>query len=360
MTYLIAAAGTGGHVYPGLAVGEALFDHGITRESVLYVGGDRLEASVYPAAGFPFFRTELRGLKRGFSLQTLTLPAVVWRARSEIADQIGRRDVKVALGMGGYVTVPTALAASKRETTLMIAEQNAGAGLANRLSARWASRQFVSFPETEGLPTGEWVGNPVRREIADFDRSKLREEALEHYELDADEPVLGVFGGSLGAMAINEAVRELATGWPGRPFQIVHLTGQAHVDVYEGETPKSQVVWRRLGYEDRMDLFFAAIDLVVARAGGSVAEVTATSTPALLMPGEFGSSGHQASNARFLQNSRAAVIVEQADVAGLQVAVENLLFDARSLMSMREGATGIARPRAAADIAEAMIEAASP
>ena len=359
MTFLISAAGTGGHVYPGLAVGEALVAKGVDRDDVQYVGGERLEARVYPDAGFPFFQTEFRGLKREFTWDTVTLPAVVFRARAKIVSLLEERGTKVVLGMGGYVTLPTAMAAAKRGVALMLAEQNAEAGLANRVAARWASRQFVSFPDTKGLPAGEWVGNPVRREFAVFERSRLRPEARGRYGLTEDGPVLGVFGGSLGALAINEAVRELATTWSGSPLQIVHLTGDSHVDTYTAETPAAAVTWMRLGFEDRMDLFFAGVDLVVARAGGGVAEVTATATPAILMPGEFGSAGHQHSNARFLEQAGAAAIVDQADVDGLRRAVEARLFDEPTLTAMRESAGRIAKPDAADDIADAMIEAAS-
>ncbi|MBW3666886.1 MAG: glycosyltransferase, partial [Actinobacteria bacterium] len=229
MSYLIAAAGTGGHVYPGLSVAEALLELGVPQSEILFVGGDRLEKEVYPAEGYPFFEVEVRGLRREMSLGNLTLPLVVMRARRRIREVISQRAVRVAIGMGGYVTIPAAMAASSVGVTFMNAEQNAEAGLANRLAARWAARTFAAFPVTRGLPGAEWVGNPVRRPFWDFDRELLRDRAREHYGLDGAAPVLGVVGGSLGAKTLNVAVAGLVAAWDGPRLEVVHLTGpRAH------------------------------------------------------------------------------------------------------------------------------------
>jgi len=254
MSFLIAAAGTGGHVFPGLAVGEALIDLGVPKEDVVFVGGDRMEAEVYPRAGFPFLQVEMRGLRRSVSAQNLGLPRLIGRARDLIAKAMGERRVQVALAMGGYVTVPTGLAARRCKVRLMVAEQNAGAGLANRIMSRWAVRSFASFPVTPGLARAEWVGNPVRRAFSEFDRSALRPSALDRYSLTPDRPVLGVFGGSLGAGVVNEAVASLSAEWAGPPIQIVHIAGPANVEALLKRPVSAGATWVRLGFEDRMDL----------------------------------------------------------------------------------------------------------
>jgi UDP-N-acetylglucosamine--N-acetylmuramyl-(pentapeptide) pyrophosphoryl-undecaprenol N-acetylglucosamine transferase len=354
MTFLIAAAGTGGHVFPGLAVGEALSTLGVTREEVLFVGGDRLEARIYPGAGFPFLGVELRGFQRSLTVRNLSLPRVVWRARDLIGARMRERGVRVALGMGGYVTVPTALAARSARIPLLIAEQNAGAGLANRIVSRWAVRSFTSFPNTHGLENGEWVGNPVRQSLASFDRDLLRPQALSHYGLDPDHPVLGVFGGSLGAGLINAAVSGLLEVWEGAPIQVLHLTGEGNLTPVTVST--GTATWQRKPFEERMELFYAACDLVVARAGGGVAELTVTGTPSILIPGEFGSSGHQALNARFLETAGAAVVLAQDRIEDLPRLVEEILFCASRLAAMRVAASEIAKPEAAMTIADAMLE----
>lgn len=355
MSYLIAAAGTGGHVFPGLSVAEALVDLGAPRGDVLFVGGDRLEATVYPDEGFPFLGLHLRGLRRSLTPKNLTLPAVVLRAKKKIEEAIVERDVASALGMGGYVTIPTALAARKSGVPLFVAEQNAEAGLANRIASRWAERVFVSFPGTGGLEDGEWVGNPVRQPFWSFERESLKPAALARYELSADLPVLGVFGGSLGAGAINAAVARMVESWDGEPMQVIHLTGRAHFDHLAEKAASDRVEWRRVAFEDSMELFYAASDLVVARAGGAVAELSATATPAILVPGQFGSSGHQTSNARFLAGKGAVVRLAESELGRLEEVVSQELFDRDRLQKMADGAERVSRPGAAKAIARAMM-----
>ncbi|MGB8360103.1 MAG: UDP-N-acetylglucosamine--N-acetylmuramyl-(pentapeptide) pyrophosphoryl-undecaprenol N-acetylglucosamine transferase [Acidimicrobiia bacterium] len=355
---MIAAAGTGGHVFPGLAVGEALLHLGVHRDEIIYVGGDRLEAEVYPAEGFRFHRVELTGLKRSLTLANLRIPGVVMRAKRSITEVIDRSGARVVLGMGGYVTIPTGLAARSRRVPFFNAEQNASAGLANRVAARWARDSFVSFPETKGLSRGNWVGNPLREPFWSFDRAALRPEAMSRYELDGADSVLGVFGGSLGAGVLNEAVAGMVGGWAAGPLSLVHLTGPDHVGAMSSRPCPPGVVWRRVGFEDRMDLFYAAVDLVIARAGGAVAELTATATPSILVPGSFGSGGHQVENATFLERSGASRVLDEGSLGDLGSAVTATLGEPARLEAMSACASAISRPRAALTIGEAMIEAA--
>ena len=358
MSFVIAAAGTGGHVFPGLAVGEALVDLGVGRDDVLFVGGDRLEATVYPDEGFPFLQVEMRGLRRSLSARNLGLPRVVLQARDAIEMAMEERKARVALAMGGYITIPAGLAARKSGVPLMLAEQNARAGLANRVASRWASRTFTSFPATEGLERGEWVGNPVRRALADLDRSRARPPALARYEMDPGLPTLGVVGGSLGAGVINDAVGRMLEEWDGPPIQVIHVTGPSHLEAMETMRPRLGVVWHRIGFEDRMDLFYAASDLVVARAGGAVAELTATATPSVLVPGEFSAGGHQSANAGFISDSGAALVVKETELATLTDVIYQSLFDPAVLHRMSEAARLVGKPEASGTIAGAMIEAA--
>lgn len=359
MIFLIAAAGTGGHVFPGLSVGEALIDLGVAKADIIYVGGDRLEAQIYPREGFEFLQVPLAGLKRSLTPENARIPLVVIKARNRIAGAIDTRDIRVVLGMGGYVTIPAALAARKRRVPFFNAEQNAEAGLANRVTARWARETFVSFPDTGGLPEASWVGNPVRKAFWDFDRQGLRPVALERYDLEPETPVVGVFGGSLGALSINQAVAGMLESWSGPPVQVVHLTGESHHDSLAAQMSGDGVTWRRIGFEDRMELFYAVCDVVIARAGGAVAELTATATPSILVPGQFGSGGHQEGNARFLEQSGAAAIVEQDDLhAELGKTLIEIIEDPDRRAAMARAADDISKPDAARTIARTMMEAA--
>jgi UDP-N-acetylglucosamine--N-acetylmuramyl-(pentapeptide) pyrophosphoryl-undecaprenol N-acetylglucosamine transferase len=357
VTYAIAAAGTGGHVFPGLAVGEALMARGVRPVDILYIGGSRLEATVYPEAGFPFLSVEVRGLQRRLTAANLGIPKMVWQARGAIAAELRPRTVKVLLGMGGYVTVPAALAARRLGITYMLSEQNAESGLANRLMARLASRVFVAFQPTLGLPHGVWVGNPIRAGLANFSREDLRGQAMSRYQLQAEVPVLGVFGGSLGAGVINRAVADLAASWAGSPIQILHLAGIAHQAEFSAKAATSQICWRVVGFETEMAWFYAAADLVLARAGGAVAELTATSTPAILVPGGFGSGAHQKANAERLVAAGAAILLEEPRIRTLPAMIEELLGTTNRLTEMAAAGRVLAKPQAAAAIAEEMTTA---
>lgn len=350
MTFAIAAVGTGGHVFPGLAVGEALVAAGVPREDVLFVGGDRLEASVYPEAGFPFLRVPLQGLKRSLSLENLRIPFLLVAAILTMRRTFRERSVRTVLGLGGYVTVPAAIAARLAGAVVMVSEQNAHAGLGNRVAGRLARRRFGAFPTTDGLDA-EWVGNPVRAIFSSFDRSALRTAALERYGLRDDLPVVGIFGGSLGAGVLNRVAPQIAA-LDG--VQVVHLAGDIHAEALASSATST---WHIVGFEDRMDLFYAAADLVVARAGGAVAELSATGTPAVLVPGGFGSAGHQSANASFLADAGSAVVVAEDDVHRVPTVVREILSDSARLSSMRAAAVAQARPDAAEVIAAAMMSA---
>ncbi len=356
---MIAAAGTGGHVYPGLSVAEALMASGVDRAEIVFVGGDRLESDVYPAMGFPFLQVELAGLQRSMTTANFRIPSVVMKARKRIIEEIESRGTRAVLGMGGYATIPAGLAARAKRIPLFNAEQNAEAGLANRVTARWARASFVAFPETVGIPGGEWVGNPVREQFWEFDRAALRPEGLARFRLEDEQPVVGVFGGSLGARALNEATAAMLVDWPGAPVQVVHICGRDHVETMQALPEGSNVTWRRLGFEERMDLFYAVCDLVVARAGGAVAELTATATPSILVPGSFGSSGHQLENARALDARGAARVLPEGQLADLRSTVESMLSDSGLRAEMSLAAEAMAKPDAARTIARAMTEAAA-
>jgi UDP-N-acetylglucosamine--N-acetylmuramyl-(pentapeptide) pyrophosphoryl-undecaprenol N-acetylglucosamine transferase len=260
------------------------------------------------------------------------------------------RSVHTVLGLGGYVTVPAAIAGRLAGAAVMVAEQNAHAGLGNRLAGRLARRRFGAFPETVGLDA-EWVGNPVRSTIAQFDRAALRSAAVAHYGLDENRPVVGIFGGSLGAGVLNRVAPAVAAL---DDVQVVHLAGDAHA---AGLADSATSDWRIVAFEDRMELFYAAADIVVARAGGAVAELSATATPAVLVPGGFGSAGHQGANAEYLARAGAAVVVDESAVDSVPSVIASLLADRARLEAMRAAASTLARADAADVIAAAMMTA---
>ncbi|MBA2337324.1 MAG: glycosyltransferase [Acidimicrobiia bacterium] len=357
MTYALAAAGTGGHVHPAIAVADALVDRGITRGDIVFFGADRIEAEAVPAAGYRFVPVSIHGLRRSLSTENLELPAMVWRASRAMADAMRSAGTRVVTVFGGYVSGPAALAAARTKATLFLHEQNAVPGLANRIISWRAETSFVAFPAAMSrLRRTRLVGNPLRGDLARFDRQALRGAARERYGLQPGVPVLGVSGGSLGAQVINEMVARIADDADPGQLAVVHLTGATHHDTVAARAARSAIVWRTVAFEDSMAMFYAASDLVLSRAGGiTVSELAMTGTPAVLVPLE---AVGQEGNADYLVHAGGAVAVPQEMIDRVPVEVQQLVADPPRLRAMGAAAGMLARPEAAAVVAAVMAEAA--
>ena len=241
MTFAFAAAGTGGHVFPAIAVADALVAAGVAREDVAFYGGERMEATTIPAAGYAFVPVEIRGLRRSLSTDNLRLPGMVRRAAGAIEADLRDRKARAMTVFGGYVSVPAAWAARRVGASVYLHEQNAVPGLANRLVAMRAKASFVAFPEAAAkLHRARVVGNPLRQAIAVFDRGERRPQALQRYGLPEGPPVLGVIGGSQGARVLNDIVTRLARDCDPGAMSIVHLTGRSHAAEIEPMAERSR------------------------------------------------------------------------------------------------------------------------
>ncbi len=350
MTVAIAAAGTGGHVYPALAVAEALLERGLSRDEVVFFGGDRMEAGVVPESGFRFVGFELTKLRRRLTVENLKIPLVLRRSGRAMAAELVSSGTKAVLGMSGYVTVPAALGAGRAGVPFFVHEQNAEPTLAARFGARRARATLLGLPgRSERLPRSEVVGNPLRRPLQEFDRTRLREQARRRYGLPDAGLVVGVLGGSLGAQVLNESVPAIG-GVPGIDA-LLHLTGPEGHGV-STEEPSLPLV--RIPFEAEMEHFYAAVDLVVCRAGAmTVSELAATATPAIFVPLE---RVGQLGNAEALASAGGARICRQDRIASLPAMVEATLADRGSLRSMGQAATGVARPDAAGTVADRVME----
>ena len=355
MMFGIAAAGSGGHVYPALAVAEVLMSRGIAQSDIVFFGGDRMEADVIPAAGFPFVQVQIHGIRRSLSADNLTLPLKVRTARNVIADTIRQRNIGAMVVFGGYVAGPAALAARKTGIPLIVHEANAQPGVANRLIARKADTVFASYaPALSKLPMAEIIGSPLRSEFSEFDRHEARTTARQHYGVDQDASVLGIVGGSLGASALNEIARALASV-DRRGFEIIHICGRAHAEEF---TAISQGVdgWVVAGYEDDMSMLYAASDLVLSRGGAmTIAELHATRTPAVIVPLPAGGA-YQGMNAMDAVDAGGFIVVDQEDTAQITDTVTALLNDPDRLAQMSDALADSPHLSAATIVAERLLE----
>ncbi len=354
---LLAGGGTAGHTSPLLATADALRRRYPDLEIVCLGTARGLETSVIPAAGYPLELVSPVPLSRTINTDLFRTPA---RLRTSVAEAVAVLDrvrPDAVVGFGGYVSVPAYLAARRRKLSLVVHEGNALPGIANKLGARLTSYVATSFPGTK-LPHAVCTGLPIRRMIATLDRSARREEARKFFGLDPQLPTLLVTGGSQGARQINESVSAAAPALAAGGVQVLHIIGPTgEVNLLPPlETGPQYVVER---YVDRMDLAYAAADLVVCRAGSNtVTEVAGVGLPAVFVPLPIG-NGEQALNARPVVDAGGGLLVGNAAFTPQWVrsTVPDLARDTDRLAAMSRAASGVMPLDADEKLAD-LIEAA--
>jgi len=365
MRVLVAGGGTAGHVFPALALARRLTEeHGA---EVRFAGTPTgQEAILVPAAGFPFEAVDARPLRRELSVEAFTAPVAAIRSVSRCGPIVERADVVV--GMGGYVSVPVGLAALRRRRPLVLHEQNAVPGLANRVLARRSRAVALTFREAaERLPRRTrtvLTGNPVREVILAVheEREALAAEALTELQLEPGRRTLVALGGSQGALRVNTAVIQALRSLRDRDdLQVLLLCGPAHEDaVGRSLTDTGRILVRVRGFLERMELAYALADLAVARAGATTcAEVSVCGLPSILVPYPYATGRHQDANARALERAGAAVVVADERLSGdvLAARVVELLDDPGRLERMGERARAWSRPDAADALAGVVMGA---
>jgi UDP-N-acetylglucosamine--N-acetylmuramyl-(pentapeptide) pyrophosphoryl-undecaprenol N-acetylglucosamine transferase len=348
-TFLIAAGGTGGHVLPSLAVAEALTERGAR---VTFAGSPgRAEAQLVPEAGYELDTFEIEGLPREPSAALLRSLMIAGRAPLACRRILDRRRPDVVLGGGGYVAGPMVLAAASRRIPAAIMEADAHLGLANRLAAPFARRVFLAFPVAgRGGTKYRVTGRPVPA------RSKAvpRDEARRRFELPTAGALLLVYGGSQGARSLNElAIESFGDDGP----LVLHLSGERDYEALRGRVRRDG--YRLLPYTHDFGAALAAADLALARAGGSVYELAAAGTPAVLVPYPHATADHQTKNARYFEREGAAVLIPESDLDRVPSVLRSLLADAERLATMAAAMRRVARPAAAAEIAGELVALAA-
>jgi UDP-N-acetylglucosamine--N-acetylmuramyl-(pentapeptide) pyrophosphoryl-undecaprenol N-acetylglucosamine transferase len=347
---VIAAGGTAGHVVPALAVAGALRAEGARVE---FIGGERAEAELVPKAGYELRRIEVEGMSR---TNPLHAARALWRAG--VAFTHARALLKelrpdAVLGGGGYVAGPVGLAALTLRIPLVLSEADSHLGLTNRVLARGARRVCLAFALAgRDGPRYRVTGRPTPPARED------REGARERLGLAAGERCVLVFGGSLGARSINLAA---VAAFSGMGVRVLHVAGRRdYPELAARELPAGYNLREYLDLDEFGDAL-AVADLVVARAGGSVFEIAASGTPAILVPYPHASADHQTANARWMADAGAAVVIPDGELDAGRLAREatELLVDRERLAAMASESKGLARPDAARDIADELLKAAA-
>ena len=357
-TLMVMAGGTGGHVYPALAVADALRTRGW---EVFWLGTRAgLEARVVPAAGIDMVWVSVGGVRGKGVVKKLLLPVTLLVAFWQSLRAILQRRPDVVLGMGGYTAFPGGMMASLLSKPLVIHEQNSVGGLTNRVLACLADRVLTAFPKVFTHPhdkpipcrrvAAEWVGNPVRTDI-------VAAKPMAH-----TGPLrLLVVGGSLGAQALNERVPQALALLPAdtRP-RVVHQSGRQHLDALRANYAAAGVEADVRDYIEDMAAAYRDCDFAICRAGAmTVAELACAGVPAVLVPFPFAVDDHQTGNAEFLADAGAAWLIPQKDLSAEKLAALIGGLDRTLLATMADKARALAKPDATsrvADICEALAK----
>ena len=354
---VITGGGTGGHLTPALALASELDARGAT---VTLVGGTRgLDPRLLPASGFDHRLIDAPSLDRRRWWRNVTLPWRLARAVREARGVVAETRPDVVVGTGGYASAPVGLVAAWRKIPLVLQEQNRAPGIATRVLARWADRVCVQFPEAEDA-LGERVdvdttGSPIpAQEPRDADFGG---------RLDPERPTVGVFGGSQGARAINDAVLGLHSEAPGsRAWNLVWQTGEAdHARIVAAAQWPDRYVIRP--FFDPMAAVYPRLDVIVCRAGAmTLAEITAWGIPSILIPYPYATADHQDANARSMERAGAALRLTEEELSPRRLGnlVAGLLKDPERRRTMAGAARDLGRPEAAAVVADRVLEAARP
>lgn len=345
---VIMAGGTGGHIMPGLAVADALRDAGW---KVVWMGNpDGMEARLVPARKYEMAWVRFGALRGKGILRKLLLPFNLLRGFWQAWQAFGRIRPNVVLGLGGFISFPGGMMAALRGIPLVLHEQNSIAGLANKVLAGVADRVLTGFPEV--LKKGQWIGNPVRPEIAvlpapSFNYAQRGEERLH---------VL-VLGGSLGAQALNDTVPKALALLPEeeRP-EVVHQSGEKHLEALRGAYAAAGVKGHTVAFIEDMAGAYAWADLVICRAGAlTIAELACAGVASILVPFPHAVDDHQTTNARFLASAGAAILLPQHELTPERLA---LIRDLKrpQLLEMAEKARALAMPDATTAVASTCEE----
>jgi UDP-N-acetylglucosamine--N-acetylmuramyl-(pentapeptide) pyrophosphoryl-undecaprenol N-acetylglucosamine transferase len=348
-TLLIMAGGTGGHIFPALAVAEKMRERGWR---VVWLGNpEGMEARLVPQHGFEMVWVKFGALRGKGFLRKLLLPLNLLRGFWQAQRAIRQVQPNVVLGMGGYITFPGGMMAALFGKPLVVHEQNSVAGLANRVLAGVADRIVTGFPEV--LKQGVWAGNPVRPEIAKIappaERFAGRDGALR----------LLVIGGSLGAQALNEIIPQgMALLGENELPQIVHQAGEKHIEALKANYAAAGVPAHCVPFIEDMAGAYEWADLVVCRAGAlTVAELAAAGVASILVPFPHAVDDHQTGNAKFLVNVGGAFLLPQGELSPEAIAlIRN--YSRGQLLEMAEKARSLAKPDATEEVANICAESA--
>jgi UDP-N-acetylglucosamine--N-acetylmuramyl-(pentapeptide) pyrophosphoryl-undecaprenol N-acetylglucosamine transferase len=355
MTILFAAGGTGGHVYPAIAIAEEIKKQAPEVRIVFAGTKEKIEARVVPEKGFEFVTLWISGFSRRLRVSNLLFPLKVIVSLIQSFFVIWKLKPHVAIGTGGYVCGPVLFAASMLKIPAIVHESNSYPGVTTRMLASRVTKVFIAFETTKRwLPSTaavELVGNPTREELS----TVSHEAGCEYFTLDPQKKTIFAFGGSLGSASLNAAMPGVIEEAVKNDLQVIWQTGEHQNEFMQKYSKQSLVRIRK--YLERIEFAYAAADLVISRAGATtLAELTRLGKPAILVPYPFAAANHQELNAQTMLEAGAAVVLHDNELKEkLSETVKALLFDYRRLEEMKAKSIMLGKPTAGKDIAEKVL-----
>jgi UDP-N-acetylglucosamine--N-acetylmuramyl-(pentapeptide) pyrophosphoryl-undecaprenol N-acetylglucosamine transferase len=353
---IISGGGTGGHIFPAIAIANALKVMNNENE-ILFVGANgRMEMEKVPAAGYKIVGLNISGIQRRITISNLLVPVRVLFSVMKAKKIIREFHPDVAVGVGGYASAPLLYAATSRRIPSLIQEQNSYAGITNKVLAKRVQKICVAYDGMENYFPKEKItvtGNPVRQDILNIEGK--REEALKHFDLSPGKKIILVVGGSLGARTINESVAEGLENLKEKNIQLIWQTGKSFYERAKSLTGEfSQYGIRSFDFIQRMDLAYAAADIILSRAGASsISELALVGKPAVLVPSPNVSEDHQTKNAMSLVNKNAAILVKDNEAKEkLMNTMIHLMDDETKQSMLRNNISKLALKNSAEKIAD--------
>ena len=322
---VVTGGGTSGHVLPALAIADALVAKGHARDSIHYVGTQRgVETRLLPPTGYPHTFLDVVGFQRSLSRRNLAFVPKLFGAVRAAKQLLRELQPSVVVNVGGYGSFPATWAARSLKIPYVVVSYDRRPGLVSKVLAKRATAVAIGFEGTP-LPHAELTGAPVRGDMLTLDRAAARASAREALDLPADRFVVAVMCGSLGAAVVNDAVSGAVERLADRrDLAVHHVVGDRFLkDAAPTRDGADGILYRVIGYEDRMALLYAATDLMITRAGaGTLAELATVGVPAIVVPWPGAAENHQVDNAKMLADVGAAVMIEQAELSADRLVAE--------------------------------------
>jgi UDP-N-acetylglucosamine--N-acetylmuramyl-(pentapeptide) pyrophosphoryl-undecaprenol N-acetylglucosamine transferase len=364
MKVIISGGGTGGHIYPGVAIAKKIIEKH-PDSSILFIGSENgLEKKIVPKEGFNIKYITVEGLNKKISLKTISSIKKAFKGYFQATKIIKDFKPDIVIGTGGYVCGPVVLSAALKGIPTLIHEQNAFPGVTNKLLSRFVSKIAITFKEAEKyFPKNKviYTGNPIRSQILKIDRSKSREV----WGLEKDKPVVLVVGGSRGAKNINNAVANIIPDIHREGIQLIFVTGENQYQEIIKNFSENGIDYKNLKgikilpYIYNMQDALGACDLIVTRAGATIiSEITALGIPAILIPSPYVANNHQEYNAIALEENGAGIIIKESQLKDdiFKEQIINIVKNKDMLSRMSINSKKLAVPNAADNIYEIIIE----